>query len=223
MTYDLLKFADKVDHSWLSAAPKAFLYASEHIIPFLKQELRDQRIVFPPLEEKCFRAFLECSFSNLRVVILSAVPYASGQANGLCYDVACGEDIPPPLQAILRKIKAEYPTTTAPNTESYLGHLPAQGVLLLNMALSTRKGNSRSHVNLWRPFFDLLVAAIAKKNNIAWLQLGSATHIAVPNSTHFIVRSPHPSPAAGKDFEAGTYFVKINSFLAANGYETIIF
>ena len=219
----MLRFIGKVDQSWLSAAPQAFSYAYEHIIPFLKQELMDQRIVFPPLEENCFKAFKECSFSTLRVVILSAVPYSSGQANGLCFDVACGEDIPAPLQALLRKIKDEYPENVTKESGSYLGHLPAQGVLMLNMALSARKGNSRSHVKLWRPFFDLLVPAIAKKNNIAWLQLGPATHIDVPNSTHFVVRGAHPAPAAGKDFESGKYFGKINAFLAANGYETITF
>lgn len=189
----------------------------------LRQELMDQRIVYPPLSESCFRAFKECSFTDLRVVMLSQAPYSNGLANGLCYDVQREYKPEGALQRILYKINEEYPEETSPLSDSYLGHLPAQGVLMLNMALSCRRGNPKAHVGLWAPFFSLLMQAICQKNYIAWLQWGMAAQIDVHNTTHFIVRGDHPSPFAGKGFMEGIYFKKVNNFLERSSFNKITF
>ena len=60
--------------------------------------------VFPPSEE-IFNAFHLTPLSEVKVVILGQDPYHNdGQAEGLCFSVCKGVDIPPSLQNIYKEL-----------------------------------------------------------------------------------------------------------------------
>ena len=60
---------------------------------FVRQEYKTKQ-VFPPAS-KIFAAFDACPFDNVKVVILGQDPYHDvGQANGLCFSVNDGIQMP---------------------------------------------------------------------------------------------------------------------------------
>lgn len=210
---------------WVKFAPEAFEYAYDEIRPFITEEIRDQRVLYPePLEQTMFRALQATPPSLVRVVIVGQDPFHDGRATGLCFDNRIGDTVSPSLLNILKKIKAEYPERIIPEGDSYLGHLPSQGVLLINTALSVRKANAGSHVKIWKPFTEKLVSALQKKNNVVWILWGEkakSLQANIINPTHYILTGVHPSPLAGKGFFEADYFKPVNAFLKSQGYEQI--
>ena len=76
---------------------------------FVKAEYR-QHTCYPPGNE-IFNAFNLCPISNVKVVILGQDPYhGPGQAEGLCFSVKTGIDLPPSLINIFKEIKADIGT-----------------------------------------------------------------------------------------------------------------
>ena len=64
-------------------------------------------VVYPPAS-KIFAAFDACPFDDVKVVILGQDPYhGEGQANGLCFSVPDGVEMPPSLVNIFKEISAE--------------------------------------------------------------------------------------------------------------------
>ena len=60
---------------------------------------------YPPAKE-IFNAFNLCPFNNVKVVILGQDPYhGPGQAEGLCFSVKDGIELPPSLVNIFKEIK----------------------------------------------------------------------------------------------------------------------
>ena len=76
---------------------------------FVRTEYAAQR-VYPPATQ-IFRAFDDCPFDNVKVVILGQDPYhGAGQANGLCFAVGAHVSTPPSLQNIFKEIDADLAT-----------------------------------------------------------------------------------------------------------------
>lgn len=76
------------------------------LIQFVAGRYRNATI-YPP-GSKIFAAFDSCPFDDVKVVILGQDPYhGPGQANGLCFSVNPGIDIPPSLQNIFKEIHAD--------------------------------------------------------------------------------------------------------------------
>ena len=93
---------------------------------FVRGEYAAQN-VFPP-SARIFRAFDECPFDHVKVVILGQDPYhGAGQANGLCFGVESGVAPPPSLQNIFKEIEADlgHPVSRDPD----LSRWARQGVL----------------------------------------------------------------------------------------------
>ena len=96
-----------IAESWKEVLREEFdkEYFSE-LVKFVKSEYQSQTI-FPP-GKNIFRAFDRCDFDNVKVVILGQDPYhGPGQANGLCFSVADGVQIPPSLSNIFKEISQD--------------------------------------------------------------------------------------------------------------------
>ena len=105
------------------------------------------QICYPP-KDLIFAAFEQCSFENLKVVIIGQDPYhGDKEANGLCFSVNDGIAIPPSLRNIFREINTDFDTIFIPNSGN-LEHWAKQGVLLLNASLTVRKDQPNSHKHL---------------------------------------------------------------------------
>ena len=192
------------------------------IVPQLKA--RKNKVVIYPAQDKIFRAFKECPLDKVKVVILGQDPYHDGSANGLCFDNTVGGRISPSLRNILNKMNK---TTTIRSDEelegSYFAHLPAQGVLMLNTALTVERHKPGTHTKIWKPFTEAVVKTLNEVDDIIWILWGGhalSYKDLITNDTHDFVISSHPSPFSVNrplrsylSFEESKPFERVNEIL----------
>lgn len=208
-----------VHSSWLTNASKAFDHFKTDVVPYLNK-LAETEVIFPAVHN-IFRSLKELPFDKVRVVILAQDPYHDpGSAIGLAFDNPKSRKPSPSLRNILREIESDTqtPSKSSENNLSYLEHLPSQGVLLLNTALTVEKGKPGSHLSIWDPFSKELITSLNKSDSpIVWVLWGKKAQIHKPLITskkHHIITGAHPSPfSARAGFFGGKFFTQINSFL----------
>lgn len=177
--------------------------------------------VYPPAAQ-IFAAFDSTPYDEVKVVIIGQDPYhGPGQANGLCFSVNPGIDIPPSLRNIFQEIHSD--TGTPVPTSGDLSGWAAQGVLLLNASLTVREHCPKSHSGLgWETFTDAAVHALAEnRENLVFLLWGSDAikkGAFIDRNRHLVLTAPHPSPlSAYRGFFGCRHFSKANEYLAAHG------
>lgn len=182
--------------------------------------------IYPPAPQ-IFAAFDASPYAQTKVVIIGQDPYhGPGQANGLCFSVNAGIDIPPSLRNIFKEVcsdtGAEYPC------DGDLSRWARQGVLLLNSTLTVREHSPKSHSGLgWEVFTDAVVSKLAsEQSNLVFILWGSdAIHKGqhIDRSRHLVLTSPHPSPlSAHRGFFGNQHFSLANQYLTAHGKSPII-
>lgn len=213
--------SELITKEWAEACPEAFQYFYDKIGPFLKDK------EYYPESGKIFRALNECSPEALKVVILGQDPYHDGSATGLCFDNVRGtRKISPSLRKILQELVDDIGCRSIGPVrddmfdvqgDGWLRHLPVQGVLLLNTALTVEEHKAGSHTKLWEPFTNQLIKDLNTKDDIVWILWGNhakAYKELVTNKTHYIIEGGHPSPLnTSVPFAGGKYFSECNSFL----------
>lgn len=215
----------KIAVSWKSQLSEEFKKPYfDQLIGFVKSEYRT-RTVFPPGKE-IFRAFDECDFSNVKVVIIGQDPYhGPGQANGLCFSVHEGVRVPPSLVNIFKEIHADLGKPIPKSGE--LERWAAQGVLLLNATLTVRAGSPGSHQNKgWETFTDAVIKKISdEKQNVVFLLWGAYAQKKgeiIDRNKHLALMSAHPSPfSADRGFFGCRHFSKANAYLKSKGLKEI--
>lgn len=181
--------------------------------------------VYPPARD-IFAAFDASPFDETKVVIIGQDPYhGPGQANGLCFSVNPGIEIPPSLRNIFKEIHDD---TGAPIPENGdLTRWARQGVLLLNSSLTVREHQPKSHAGMgWEEFTDAAVRALARdRENIVFLLWGSDAirkGAQIDRNRHLVLTSPHPSPlSAHRGFFGNHHFSTANKYLEAHGMSPI--
>jgi uracil-DNA glycosylase len=184
-------------------------------------------ICYPP-KELLFAAFDYCSFENLKVVIIGQDPYHGvGEANGLCFSVSTGVNIPPSLRNIFRELANDLGTVFLP-TSGNLEHWAKQGVLLLNASLSVQKDRPNSHKHLhWNVFTDAVIEIISnQKEGVVFLLWGSFAQkkgLKIDKNKHLVLQAGHPSPLSANK---GLWFNKkhfstTNLYLQSKGFYII--
>ena len=177
--------------------------------------------VYPPAAS-IFAAFDASPFSETKVVIIGQDPYhGPGQANGLCFSVSAGIDIPPSLRNIFKEVSAD---TGAPMpADGDLSRWARQGVLLLNSLLTVREHQPKSHSGIgWERLTDAAVRMLAtRRDNLVFILWGSDAIRKgefIDRSRHLVLTSPHPSPlSAHRGFFGNRHFSRANEYLAAHG------
>ncbi|MEZ0183624.1 uracil-DNA glycosylase [Flavobacterium oncorhynchi] len=182
---------------------------------------------YPPVE-LIFSAFNNCSFADLKIVIIGQDPYhGEGEANGLSFSVNDTVKIPPSLRNIFREINTDLDSIFMPSSGN-LEKWAKQGILLLNASLTVRKDSPNSHKHLkWNLFTDAVILAVSdQKENVVFLLWGSFAQkkgLKIDRSKHYILESGHPSPMSanqGKWF-GNKHFSQTNAFLKSKGIKEI--
>lgn len=192
---------------------------------FVRQEYKTKQ-VFPPAS-KIFAAFDACPFDNVKVVILGQDPYHDvGQANGLCFSVNDGIQMPPSLVNIFKEIHDDIGTPMPTNGD--LSRWAQQGVLLLNATLTVEAHRAASHQGRgWEEFTDEVILRIAQDCSGIVFMLWGAYAIKkgafIDRTRHLVLTSPHPSPlSAYRGFFGNKHFSKANQYLQQQGKSPII-
>ena len=182
--------------------------------------------VYPPAAS-IFAAFDASPFSETKVVIIGQDPYhGPGQANGLCFSVSPGIDMPPSLRNIFKEVSAD---TGAPMpADGDLTRWARQGVMLLNSSLTVREHQPKSHSGIgWERLTDAAVRMLAtKRDNLVFILWGSDAIRKgefIDRSRHLVLTSPHPSPlSAHRGFFGNRHFSRANEYLTAHGKTPIV-
>jgi uracil-DNA glycosylase len=186
-----------------------------------------KKICFPKKNE-IFNALNYCSFKDTKVVIIGQDPYHNfGQANGLCFSVNKGIEIPPSLKNIFKELKSDIGIKTHNNGD--LSSWAKQGVLLLNTVLTIEANKAGSHKNKgWELFTDTIIKTISNSNNniifLLWGGFAKSKIKLIDSKKHHILTSGHPSPlSANRGYWFGNkHFSKTNLLLDMIGEKPII-
>ena len=214
-----------INNDWLSGIGDEFKkpYYLD-LYSFVKNEY-SHNIVYPNPKD-LFNAFHYTPLSKVKVVILGQDPYHNeGQAHGLCFSVKPRVAIPPSLVNIYKELKDDI-GCYIPNN-GYLKKWADQGVLLLNTVLTVRAHEANSHQGKgWEKFTDAVIEAVNREDRpivfILWGRPAQTKKSMLNNPKHLIIEAPHPSPLSSyRGFFGSKPFSKTNSFLKANGIDTI--
>lgn len=171
------------------------------------------------------------TINNLKVVIIGQDPYHTFVnnepiANGLCFSVSNGVQIPPSLQNIYLEIKQNYDNFIIPK-HGNLSQWAEQGVLLLNSVLTVKKNEPNSHKDKgWEKLTDYIIKYINSNcRNIVFMLWGSYAKkkgSIINKNKHLVLEAGHPSPySAGSGFFGCKHFIKCNEFLKEKNIVTI--
>ncbi len=216
----------KIDASWRKRLGGEFNqpYFSS-LMEFLDEEMKKQNVF--PKEDEVFRAFNECPFEKVKVVILGQDPYpTSGHAHGLCF--SCDASVQP-LPKSLQNIFKEYASDLNKEIPKHgdLSSWAKQGVLLLNSVLTVREGEADSHSGKgWENFTDAVIEKLnEERSNIVYLLWGAKAQKKgkeIDKNRNLVLQSPHPSPLSSyRGFFGSKPFSHVNEYLKNNEIEPI--
>ncbi len=191
---------------------------------FLKAEYNSYTI-YPGMYD-IFNALKLTSYDDVKAVILGQDPYHEpNQAHGLAFSVKDGVALPPSLRNIYKELNTDLGLPIPEKGD--LTKWAEQGVLLLNTALTVRRGQANSHRGKgWEVFTDRIIEIMNEREKpvvfILWGANARAKTALITNPVHKILTCAHPSPlSAHNGFFGCRHFSKCNEFLKANGIEEI--
>jgi uracil-DNA glycosylase len=192
---------------------------------FLRREIAAGKEIYPPAK-LIFNALEHTPFERVQVVILGQDPYhGPGQAQGLCFSVPPGIDVPPSLVNIYAELKRDL-GIEAPD-HGCLIPWADRGVLLLNAVLTVERGRAGAHQGKgWESFTDRIVDLLNEEREglvfLLWGAYAQAKGKLVDARRHLVLRAPHPSPlSAYRGFIGCGHFSRANAWLKARGGQPI--
>jgi uracil-DNA glycosylase len=180
--------------------------------------------VVAPAPNRFLAALSLTPLDAVRVVILGQDPYPTpGHANGLAFSYAGPPPLPRSLVNIYRELGEDLGRPVIRDGD--LSDWAAQGVLLLNTALSVREGAAQagSHLRLgWREVTDAVLSAVSRQRPhvvfMLWGGPAQAKRALIDEGKHLVIASAHPSPlSARRGFFGSKPFSQANAWLAARG------
>lgn len=215
----------QIDPSWAEHLQGEFAAPYfQNLVRFVHEEYRTHTC-YPPGQE-IFNAFNLCPFSQVKVVIIGQDPYhEEGQAEGLCFSVKDGVQVPPSLVNIFKEIQDDL-GRPAPVSGS-LRRWAEQGVLLLNATLTVRAHQAASHQGHgWETFTDAVISHLsAEREHLVFILWGSYAQRkgqVIDRTKHLVLTSAHPSPlSAYRGFFGNHHFSLCNDYLIQHGISPV--
>ncbi len=172
-----------------------------------------------PKQENVFKAFELCPYDNLSVVILGQDPYNDDRATGLAFANPPGI---PKLSPSLQVIKDTIIRTVYKGHEVVFDNTliswSEQGVLLLNIALTSEGGIPLNHIRYWHKFTEGVLKKLSESNSgiiyCLWGKYADSFSHCINPISNTILRHNHPAYSIyqGIPWECN-HFVQINEYL----------
>lgn len=131
-----------------------------------------------PIEPKdtfgVFKAFNRTSFENCKAIIIGQDPYFDGRATGLAFgnNLEPDEKPSPSLRVIKDSVLSLVDKEEIPKFDYSLESWAKQGILLLNSALTVKRGEPNSHSAAWEPFMKVFIKRMSTRKDVIWLLFG---------------------------------------------------
>ena len=154
---------------------KSFIFSSEfdNILNDLYNLSSQDKKFTPPLKQ-IFRAFEECPYDNLKVVIIGQDPYPQlGVADGISFSCSNTNMLQPSLRYVLGEVNKTIYGDNPVSTDVDLKRWSNQGILMLNTSLTVEVGKIGSHYDIWKDFTAYLLDYLThNKENIVYIYMG---------------------------------------------------
>jgi len=209
---------------WARSAP--LVDAAARAVWLADDAVAAGRHVLPP-PCRLFAALLLTPLEHVRAVILGQDPYPTpGHAHGLAFSAGEGaKTMPASLRNIVAELRADLGVEAPQGGD--LTPWTAEGVLLLNTALTVEAGRAAAHMSWpWREFAKEAVSAVSRtRPHVVFLLWGlkAKRHAGlIDQARHLVIACEHPSPlSAHRGFLGSKPFSRANAWLAAHGEEEI--
>lgn len=133
-------------------------------------------IPIEPDPSRVFHAFRTVQPSDVRAVVLAMDPYHDGNATGLAFANNPSKEgfkgLSPSLKVIRESVLSLADSKESPIFDPTLESWAKQGILLLNSALTVRRGSPGSHLAAWKPFIERVLVALSGQTNACFLLFG---------------------------------------------------
>lgn len=179
---------------------KLFLLSDDfyNILETLAKESAEGK-KFTPTIKNLFRAFRECPYNELKLVIIGQDPYPKeGAADGIAFSCKHTQH-PSQVQASLRQIYSGFDSEFIEHKHTYdLAKWANQGILLINKAFTTTINTTRVHMELWEPFIRYLFEILNEDKGLTFLFLGKDAKQCIEYldaDSHHIYTASHPASA----------------------------
>ena len=176
------KLYEKLKPSGWGDKLKTFIMSDDFdkILRKLLAEVKDgQR--FTPVLKQVFRAFEECPYKDLKVVMIGQDPYPyQGVADGIAFSCANTGKPEASLRYILKEVADTVYLEGGSNWDPDLKRWSNQGILMLNIAFTTTIGKVGQHYALWQPFLAMYSWVRKLRNGLTQFRtttLRSSPHI----------------------------------------------
>lgn len=174
-----------------------------------------------PQVSQIFRAFYECPYEDLKVIIIGQDPYPEkGVADGISFSCSNTMRVQPSLRVMFKEIEETvYPQGYNWNPD--LTRWSNQGILMLNTAMTTVPGKIGMHYDMWKPFTKYLFTELAARNTgLIYVFMGAAAKnwaTLVPESNYKLY-CYHPASASYSKgvWESNDLFNRVNQILMSN-------
>lgn len=189
---------------WRACLPDWDAPAQERLLAAIRQR-SGGRLIGPP---DPFRALRLVPPEAVRVVVFGQDPYPTpAQADGLAFSAERSSR--PSLRRIFEVLEADRPGWQRPRS-GRLEDWAAQGVLLLNPALTVELGRKQSHLEVgWQRFTAAIVQALCRRTPVpVFLLWGQRAHDFFQAAKPAALALPalytrHPANDFGRTFMAG--------------------
>jgi uracil-DNA glycosylase len=135
-------------------------------------EIEEEQIVYFPIYTMVFDAYHYTPKDIVKVVMVGPEPYFSGDmATGLAF--SCNNGIPKSLENIYKELAQSIEGFVIPN-HGDLSHWAKEGVLLLNVSFTAKKGQSGYKPKRWMDIIDSTVTGLTNQDKkIIWILCGN--------------------------------------------------
>jgi uracil-DNA glycosylase len=206
-------FFSSMHPSW-----QARLSASKDLLTEIEAQLISEQQITPP-PALVMRAFQE-PFESVKVLLVGQDPYPTKDvACGLAFAVSDASRQPQSLKNLMKELAADLSQVS---NSGQLDRWSAQGVMLLNSALTTTIGAPGAHAKVWIGFTKAVIGQL-DSSSLVCLSLGEhAKKLSALIVEGEVIQATHPSPlSASRGFFGSRIYSRVNSALQAKGLAPI--
>jgi len=211
------KMFEKLQSSGWDRVFKSFIFSSQFddILNKLWNLSKEDKRFSPPLKQ-VFRAFEECPYDQLKVVVIGQDPYPQlGVADGISFSCGNTHKLQPSLKFILQEVDKTVYDNHVISEDYDLKRWSNQGILMLNTALTVEVSKIGSHYDIWSSFTAYLLDWLNNYNpGLIYVYMGKKAEewSILTNDNNYKFNVKHPASAAynGSKWNSDDLFNKIN-------------
>ena len=227
------KMFNKLESSGWQRVFKHYIFSTDFVdaLLALHKSAQEGKRFTPPLKN-VFKAFEECKYDDLKVVMIGQDPYPQlGVADGIAFSCSNNDKPQPSLRYIFKELERQFAAFRT-NDLLYdpldLKRWSNQGILMLNTALTCEIGKVGSHYDIWKPFTAQLLTYLNDNHTgIVYVFMGKKAEewselISYKDNYKFNVSHPASAAYKGGKWDSKDVFRLINKIIYTNTKKEII-